>query len=87
MGMKILYLTLYRKWFDMIARGEKIYEFRSKTPYWNKRLGNKEYNEIWFTNGYGKKRPFMRVEYKGLVTDNPDTWIICLGKVLEVKNV
>lgn len=36
--MKILYLVLKRKWFDMIASGEKTEEYREIKPYWANRL-------------------------------------------------
>lgn len=39
--MKILHLTLKKKWFDMIASGEKKEEYREVKPYWEKRLGTK----------------------------------------------
>ena len=32
--MKILHLTLKKKWFDMIASGEKKEEYREIKPYW-----------------------------------------------------
>ena len=34
----VLYLTLKKKWFDMIASGEKIEEYREIKEYWLKRL-------------------------------------------------
>lgn len=36
--MKTLTLSLKKKWFDMIASGEKTEEYREITPYWQKRL-------------------------------------------------
>lgn len=36
--MKILHLTLKKKWFDMIASGEKKEEYREIKPYWISRL-------------------------------------------------
>lgn len=36
--IKILNLTLKKKWFDMIASGEKKEEYREIKPYWVKRL-------------------------------------------------
>lgn len=35
---KILHLTLKKKWFDMIASGEKLEEYREVKTYWWKRL-------------------------------------------------
>lgn len=36
--MKILHLALKKKWFDMIASGEKKEEYREIKPYWITRL-------------------------------------------------
>ena len=36
--MKTLTLSLKKKWFDMIASGEKKEEYREISPYWIKRL-------------------------------------------------
>lgn len=35
---KTLHLTLKKKWFDMIASGEKKEEYREIKPYWSQRL-------------------------------------------------
>lgn len=69
--MKILHLTLTRKWFDLIASGSKTAEFREGKPYWRKRLLHSNgvairYDEIHFRNGYSRNAPFMRVEWQGL---------------------
>lgn len=49
-----LHLVLKHKWFDMIASGEKPDEYRSRTPYWKKRLWDRRYeiDEIVFHRGY-----------------------------------
>ena len=36
----MLILPIKKKWFDMIASGEKKEEYREIKPYWNKRFGN-----------------------------------------------
>ena len=38
LGKKILHLTLKKKWFDMIASGEKKAEYREVKMYWASRL-------------------------------------------------
>lgn len=58
--MKVLYLHLKKKWFDMFASGEKLEEYRDDTPYWQKRLidksGNlKQYDCVIFLSGYPEK--------------------------------
>jgi len=100
--MKILHLTLKRKWFDLIASGKKTVEYREYKPYWEKRLVGKEFQEIHFRNGYSKNAPFMRVECRGIV-NVPETgglllkpehgeelkgwqFAILIGPVLEVKD-
>jgi hypothetical protein len=35
---KVFHLTLNKKWFDMIASGEKTEEYREIKPYWMRRL-------------------------------------------------
>lgn len=89
--MKILNLTLKKKCFDLIASGDKVFEFREIKPYWTKRFidkrGNyKQFDEVHFKNGYSKDSPFMRVEFKGISKTATTYYIILLGKVLEVKN-
>lgn len=44
--MKTLKLVLKRKWFDMIASGEKKEEYRDLTKYWAKRI-LKDYPIDW----------------------------------------
>ena len=71
---KILHLTLKKKWFDMIASGEKKEEYRECKPYWYARLccgfptlySPKDYDFILFKNGYGKNAPTMKVECLGI---------------------
>ena len=36
--VKMLHLPMKKKWYDMIASGEKKEEYRELTPYWAKRL-------------------------------------------------
>jgi len=72
--VRVLRLTLKKKWFDMIISGEKKEEYREIKQYWIKRLTNqnpdgtvngksfyKDYNFVEFINGYGKDAPKMIV--------------------------
>lgn len=77
--MKILHLTLKKKWFDMILSGEKREEYRDIKPYWKKRLlfaenGCQEYPKdfdiIRFKNGYQKDAREMDVKFEGLSISN-----------------
>ncbi len=62
----ILPLVLKRKWYDMIASGEKREEYRAATPYWAVRLSNWDNTParrhvVEFRLGYAKDAP--RVAY------------------------
>lgn len=87
--MKTLHLTLFRRWFDAIARGEKTEEYRAINPFWEKRLRGKTFDVVQFRNGYAKDAPVMRVEWRGL---KESTWegqlvfAIQLGAILELRN-
>lgn len=85
---RILHLTLLRRWFDEIVSGRKTREYRTIKPYWYKRL-SREYDEVWFRNGYSKGMPFMRIEWKGCTTEKFEgqlCFAIILGKILELRN-
>ena len=83
---KVLHLTLHCKWFDEILSGRKKEEYRNHSVYWRNRIVGKHFDEIRFINGYGKHRPYMRVELKG-VTYIFRRIVLHLGKILEVGNV
>lgn len=79
--MRILKLTLKKKWFDMILSGEKKEEYRELKKHWEQRLEDnrfvpfvyrfKEYDAVEFTNGYGKDKPRMLVECIRIDIDDP----------------
>lgn len=52
--METLHLVIKHKWFDMIASGEKIEEYREMTNYWKKRIWNKRsvIGYVIFHRGY-----------------------------------
>lgn len=66
--METLHLTLKKKWFDMIASGEKKEEYREDKDYWRRRLlirgesvdDMRLFHEVEFRNGYRKDAPKMR---------------------------
>lgn len=76
--MRILHLTLKKKWFDMIAAGIKSEEYRQVKPYWRNRLWvrdehigldggyYRDFDIVRFKNGYAKDAPTMDVECKGI---------------------
>jgi len=59
--MKTLHLVLKKRWFDMIASGLKLEEYRIIKPYWDVRL-NKHYDVVRFRNGYKPDAPVMELE-------------------------
>lgn len=93
--MKVLHLTLKKKWFDMILSGEKKEEYREIKPYWTARLKNFKYNysHIEFRNGYGKNVPSIKIELKDIVVGNGEGkwgalpymtyYVIKLGKIIK----
>jgi len=92
--MRILHLTLKKKWFDMIISGEKREEYREIKPYWNKRL-NKKFDVIRFRNGYAKNSPTMTVELKGVgkrlgkvewgAPEKEPVYLLKLGEILDAQ--
>jgi hypothetical protein len=69
--MRILHLTLKKKWFDLIKSGDKKLEYREDKPYWQKRLLHgddtpRAFDIVRFKNGYAKDSPTMDVEFKGI---------------------
>jgi len=97
-GLCVLRLTLKRKWFDMIASGEKREEYREMKPYWHKRLmcSKRKFDAIHFRNGYSRNARSMTVELRelrsglGIVEwgspEGQEVYILCLGKILQTHN-
>jgi len=88
--MKILHLTLYKKWFDLILSGKKTIEYRRDIPYWRKRLfvtypfDCKLFDQIHFRNGYGKTRPLVKTEHCSTIVDQKTKVIlIYLGDIIK----
>ena len=89
---KVLHLTLKKKWFDMIASGEKREEYREIKTHWN-RILNKEYDVVKFRNGYAKDSPVIIVELKRIfkgygftewgAPEKQKVYILELGKQLK----
>ncbi len=90
-NMKVLHLNLKKKWFDMIASGEKTEEYREIKPYWNTRLYGKEFDLVKFRNGYSKEAPTLSVKLKDMYCTKgkkewgaPDVavWVLFLGEII-----
>jgi hypothetical protein len=74
---KILHLTLKKKWFYLILKGEKKHEYRIAKAYWVRRLTEefdlrngtirfRHFDEIIFRNGYSKTAPTIRIGFLGI---------------------
>ncbi len=82
---RILHLTLLKKWFDEILAGTKKIEYREIKQHWTTRLLDKngkpkEFDLIFFKNGYSKDARMMKVEFKGLRIKKD--YEILLGNIL-----
>lgn len=94
--MKTLHLTLKKKWFDMIASGEKKEEYREIKDYWTKRLLHPDLslNPYWlvqFRNGYSKDAPTITLVCKGIsIKEGNSKWGAVEGQkyfVIELGNI
>lgn len=65
--MKNLVLNLKREYFEQIKLGIKTEEYRLCTPYWQKRLENKNYDKVIIKLGYPKNSEIEKIlEFKYL---------------------
>lgn len=90
--MKLLHLTIKKKWFDLIKSGKKKEEYREIKPYYQQRFFKddkiKEFDFIIFRNGYGYNNPSIKVEWKGIEFgefEGKKCFVIKLGKVEELE--
>lgn len=79
----VLHLTLKKKWFDMIASGEKKEEYREVKKYWIERLTWHEYHtygEINLIHALASKEAFRRdfdyIEFKNGYGRNVPTMLV-----------
>lgn len=87
---KPLFLIMQKVWFDAIANGSKIEEYRDNTPFYHSRLLNKsktafkKYRTVILQEGYhtGAKRMIVEVEKITLKRD----FTIHLGRIIERIN-
>jgi hypothetical protein len=86
--VSVLHLNLHREFFSQIASGTKRTEYRSQTPYWEKRLAKRKYDAIQFRNGYATKAPEVVVEFLGVRKDGKGRtgyYAIRLGRILKIE--
>lgn len=50
--MTTLQLAVNGEYFDAMKDGSKVEEFRLTTPYWEKRLLDRDYDRLIITRGY-----------------------------------
>ena len=85
-----LYLIVTKDVWDRIISGEKLIEYRERTDYWDKRIGNRDYTFMRITNGYGNlTRPYRLYRYTGamrVMKDNIQCYSISIDKSLIVES-
>jgi hypothetical protein len=84
-----LHLNLRRQFFTAIAAKTKKIEYRSRTPYWRRRLEGRHYDVIQFRNGYATEAPEMLVEFLGVRKygkGRTGYYAIRLGRILKIKH-
>ncbi|MAX23409.1 MAG: hypothetical protein CMJ19_02800 [Phycisphaeraceae bacterium] len=80
MKKQVLYLTVSRYWFDLIAQGIKKSDFRDMSVYWYRKLWNdigdpRHYDEVVIRNGYSAISPTIRLEYEGVKLTHAQTMV------------
>lgn len=100
--MKVLHLTLEKKWFDMISSGEKKEEYRELKPYWSKRFLSHErklnpYFYVLFRHGYVENAPEIMFRLKSIEigkakpewSDNwqGDVFVLSLGERIDPNSM
>lgn len=86
----MLVLPIKKKWFDMIASGEKKEEYRERKPYYDVRLpkyfnGKAEF--VIFRNGYSKKSPQIKCLCRLKVDTGEKKWGAEQGKMYYVLKI
>ena len=82
---RILYLTLKKKWFDLIVSGEKKEEYREVTDYWMSRLAGikgcgTSYNFTLLCNKGNIGREYDFIMFRnGYNKNSPAVMIECKG--------
>ena len=96
----MLVLPIKRKWFEMIASGEKKEEYREIKPYYDKRLGHLAVGMgqsviILLRNGYKQNSPTIKCKCVITIGEGKVDWgaeldinyyVLKIVKILEIKN-
>ncbi len=89
----MLTLPIKRKWFDMIASGEKKEEYRNFTEYYKRRFAKyaaKAEFSIRFRAGYRADSPLMECNVSLLMGSGRTEWgapVGWYGFILKIHNV
>ena len=81
-------LNPHREFFAQITAGTRQIEYRSQTPFWEKRLVGHYYDLVQFRNGYTTKAPELLVAFLGLRRYGKGRngyYAILLGRILHIK--
>ena len=85
-----LYLIVVKEVWDRIVSGDKTIEYRERTDYWDKRIGDREYTYMRITNGYGNlTRPYRLYRYTGatrVMKDSIQCYAIDISENLVVES-
>lgn len=94
--LKVLRLTLKKRWFDRVASVEKTEEYRTPGKWIFSRLIGKRYDAVEFSHGYGKHVPKVLVKFFGWhqgpgrsewgATSQTRYVVIRLGQVISRQN-
>lgn len=96
----MIVLPIKKKWFDMIASGEKKEEYREMKPYYDKRLGyltvgTGKIAMVLLRNGYKYNSPTIKCKCAVTIGEGQAGWgaepninyyILKILKIVEVKN-
>ena len=91
----MLVLPIKKKWFDMIANGEKTEEYRNITPYYTSRFHNREKDEentesCILRNGYSKNSPKIGIDFWLQSGQGKEEWGAEKGKnyyILKIRRI
>lgn len=75
-GLRTLHLVLKYKWYDLIERGEKLWEYRDKKPIWKKKIWDECPVIIVFHRGYTSTTMSWLVDH---IEDRPHMYAIRLS--------
>lgn len=92
--MRVLHLTLKKKWFDMIASGEKKEEYREIKGYWISRFNPtknllddcRDFEVVEFKNGYSKNARTINFRCEGVtIGEGNPQWGAPVGECYIIK--